>query len=88
MLHPGASLQERFRRQCQSLGNNANPGALKKAQEAHNEKRPALSFQPTPENLECLEEKRWEDKDRKPESNGSWLNRKLEKLRKLEKQGF
>lgn len=72
----------------QQLWNEANPDALKKAQSVYNEKRPIWTFRPTPENLEWLEEERWEDEDGKPESNASLLNRKLEKLKKLEQQGF
>ncbi|NEO33208.1 MAG: hypothetical protein F6K36_22840 [Symploca sp. SIO3C6] len=41
------------------------------------------SFQPTPENLKWLEEERCENED-----NAALLNRKLEKLRKLEQQGY
>lgn len=72
----------------QQSWNEANPGALKRAQEAYNEKRPIWTFRPTPENLEWLEEERWEDEDGKPESNAALLNRKLGKLRKLEQQGY
>lgn len=66
--------------------NEANPEVLKEAQETYNQKRPIWSFRPTTENLEWLEESRWDDEDGKPESNAALINRKLEKLRKLEQQ--
>lgn len=72
----------------QQRWNELNPDSLRKAQEAYNEKRPTWTFRPSPENLEWLEEERWEDEDRKPESNAALLNRKLVKLRKLEQQGY
>lgn len=72
----------------QQRWNDLNPQVLKDAQEAYNKKRPIWTFRPTPENLKWLEEERWEDEDGKPESNAALLNRKLEKLRKLEQQGF
>ena len=54
----------------------------------YNKKRPVWLFRPTPENIEWLEEERWDDDNGKPESDAMLLNRKLDKLRKLEQQGF
>lgn len=56
--------------------------------EQYDKKQPIWSFRPTTENLEWLEEERWENEDGTPESNAALLNRKLAKLRKLEQQGF
>ena len=49
---------------------------------------PMWFFQPSSENLQWLEEERWDNDDGEPESNAQLINRKLEKLRKLEQQGF
>lgn len=58
------------------------------AQQEDEPKPNAWTFQPTPENLEWLEEERQENEDGNLESDEALLNRKLEKLRKLEQQGF
>ena len=49
---------------------------------------PIWYFQITSENLQWLEEERWDNEDGTLESNAQLLNRKLEKLRELEQQGF
>ncbi len=72
----------------QQKWNSLNPEVIKKSQEKYNEKRPSWSFRPTPELLEWLEEERWDDKDSKPETNAALLTRKLNKLMKLERQGY
>lgn len=72
----------------QQQWNEEHPDVVQKAQQEYNKKRPIWSFRPTPENLEWLEEERWIDENGKPESDASLLNRKLEKLKKLESQGF
>lgn len=72
----------------QQRWNETHRETLQKAQEEYEKKRPTWSFRPTPENLDWLEEERWEDEDGKPESNAVLVNRKLEKLRKLEGKGF
>jgi hypothetical protein len=72
----------------QQQWNEANRQVLKKAQGTYNEKRPIWTFRPTTENLMWLEEERWEDEEGKLESNAALINRKLEKLRNLEEQGF
>ena len=72
----------------QQRWNEKHREAVQKAQEEYEKKRPTWSFRPTLENLEWLEQERWDDEEGKPESNASLLNRKLEKLRKLEQKGF
>lgn len=72
----------------QQQWNEEHPDVVQKAQQEYNKKRPIWSFRPTPENLEWLEEERWLDEKGKPESDASLVNRKLEKLKKLESQGF
>ena len=82
---PNAESLEKSRQQ---IWNENNPDVIQEAQERYNEKRPVWSFRPTPENLEWLEEERWENENGKPESDAALLNRKLAKLRELERQGF
>lgn len=72
----------------QQQWNEEHPDVVQKAQAEYNKKRPIWSFRPTPENIEWLEEERWNDDNGKPESDAMLLNRKLDKLRKLEQQGF
>ena len=72
----------------QQQWNEDHPDVVQKAQEEYNKKRPVWAFRPTPENIEWLEEERWDDDNGKPESDAMLLNRKLDKLRKLEQQGF
>jgi len=72
----------------QQQWNEEHPDIVQKAQTEYNKKRPVWSFRPTPENIEWLEEERWEDDNGKPESDAMLLNRKLDKLRLLEQQGF
>ena len=71
----------------QQQWNEEHPDVVQKAQIEYNKKRPVWSFRPTPENIKWLEEERWNDNG-KPESDAMLLNRKLDKLRKLEQQGF
>lgn len=72
----------------QQQWNEEHPNVVQKAQAEYNRKRPIWSFRPTSENIEWLEEERWNDDNGKPESDATLLNRKLDKLRKLEQQGF
>ncbi|MCL6753328.1 hypothetical protein KBT16_21095 [Nostoc sp. CCCryo 231-06] len=72
----------------QQRWNEANRDALYQAQENYNQKRPIMSFRPKTELLEWLEGERYQDENAEPESDASLLNRKLEKLRLLEIQGF
>lgn len=57
-------------------------------QNKDDDKSPIISFRPKAELLEWLEEERWTDDNGEPEADAALINRKLEKLRKLEKQGF
>ncbi|RCJ20222.1 hypothetical protein A6S26_05735 [Nostoc sp. ATCC 43529] len=72
----------------QQRWNEANRDALYQAQENYNQKRPIMSFRPKAELLEWLKEERWTDDNGEPETDASLLNRKLEKLKNLEQQGF
>lgn len=72
----------------QQQWNEEHPDIVQKARAEYNKKRPVWAFRPTPENIEWLEEERWNDDSGKPESDATLLNRKLDKLRKLEQQGF
>ena len=65
----------------------ANPDVIKKSKEEYDRKNPIMSFRPTPELIQWLEEERWDDNG-KPETDGTLIRRKLEKLRKLECQGY
>lgn len=72
----------------QQLWNEANRDKVYQSQEKYNQKRPIISFRPKAELLEWLEDERWTDDNGEPETDAALLNRKLEKLRKLEQQGF
>lgn len=72
----------------QQKWNEKNPDVVKQAQENYNKKRPTWSFRLTSEMFEWFEEERQYDDDGKPESNSALVFRKLEKLRKLESQGY
>lgn len=72
----------------QQRWNEANRDALYQAQENYNQKRPIISFRPKAELLEWLENERYKDENGEPETDAALLNRKLEKLKKLEQQGF
>lgn len=75
-------------RQSQEKWDKANPDVIKESKAKYDYKRPTWSFRPTPENLEWLEQERWDDDQGKPETDAALLNRKLSKLRELEQQGF
>jgi hypothetical protein len=72
----------------QQKWNEEHPDVIQKAQQEYNKKKPVWSVRLTPENMKWLEEERWTDENGKPESDSALLSRKLEKLRKLEQQGF
>ncbi|BAY42325.1 hypothetical protein NIES2111_67480 (plasmid) [Nostoc sp. NIES-2111] len=72
----------------QQRWNEANRDALYQAQENYNQKRPIISFRPKAELLEWLENERYKDENGELETDAALLNRKLEKLKKLEQQGF
>lgn len=71
----------------QQRWNEKHREAIQRAQEEYEKKRPTWSFRPSLENLEWLESERW-DNEGEPETNAALLNRKLDKLRKLEQQGL
>ncbi|BAY14222.1 hypothetical protein [Calothrix sp. NIES-2098] len=70
----------------QQLWNEANRDKVYQSQEKYNQKRPIISFRPKAELLQWLEEERCTDNNGEPETDAALLNRKLEKLRKLEQQ--
>ena len=61
----------------------SHPEVIKESKAKYDADNPILSFRPTPEILEWLEEERWDN-----ETNAALLKRKLEKLRQLECQGY
>jgi hypothetical protein len=65
----------------------ANPEFIKKSRAKYDLKCPILSFRPTSEIIKWLEEERYCD-DGIPETNAALVNRKLEKLRQMENQGY
>lgn len=79
---------KRMAKSRQQKWNEEHFNVIQKAQAEYNKKKPVWSVRLTPENMEWLEDSRWEDDKGKPESDAALLNRKLEKLRKLEQQGF
>jgi hypothetical protein len=72
----------------QQLWNEVNRDRVYQSQEKYNQKRPIISFRPKAELLEWLENERYKDENGEPETDAALLNRKLEKLKKLEQQGF
>jgi hypothetical protein len=65
-----------------------HPDIIKESKARYNANNPTFSFRPTPELLQWLDEERWEDEDGKPETNSALIIRKLEKLMKLEREGY
>lgn len=72
----------------QQIWNEKNREVVEKARSDYDKKRPNWSFRPTPEILEWLEQERWTEDDGKPETNAALIIRKLEKLKKLECEGY
>lgn len=64
-----------------------NPDAIRQSKAEYDRKNPVMSFRPTPELLQWLDEERWAD-DEKPETDAALIRRKLEKLMKMENQGY
>ncbi|AFY93091.1 hypothetical protein [Chamaesiphon minutus] len=64
-----------------------NPEAIRQSKAEYDRKNPVMSFRPTPELVQWLEEERWAD-DEKPETDAALIKRKLEKLMKMENQGY
>lgn len=87
-LMPEMSKPESPDKSPQQIWNEQHPEVIEKARAEYDKKRPVWSARLTPEIVEWLEEERWQDESGKPESDTALLNRKLEKLRKLEQQGF
>jgi len=66
-----------------------NPEIIKESKKKYDEKNPIWSFRPSEELREWLEEERWDsEEDGKPETNAQLLSRKLNKLMKLEREGY
>lgn len=78
------SAKSRRQKLLEELGDDVAP----QPQEKDDEKSPTLSFRPKPEILQWLEEQRWTYNDGEPEPDTVLINRKLEKLMKLEQQRF
>lgn len=66
----------------------AHPEIVRAAKARYDKKNPVWSFRPSTEIREWLEEERWDDERGEPETNAALVLRKLEKLRKLECQGY
>lgn len=72
----------------QQKWNEQNPKVIKSTNQRYNVNRPVISFRPPPEILEWLEEERWDDDEGRPETNAALVLRKLNKLKRLEDQGY
>jgi hypothetical protein len=75
-------------RSSQEKWDTAHPEIVKESKAKYDEKNPVWSFRPTTQMLEWFEEERWDDNDGKPETNAALITRKLEKLMKMEQQGY
>lgn len=75
-------------RHSQKKWDKAHPEAIKEFKAKYDAENPVWSFRPPSEIREWLEEERWSDEDGKPETNAALIIRKLEKLMKLEQQGY
>lgn len=65
-----------------------NREIIRRSKAKYNAKNPVFSFRTTPELLEWLEAERQKDENGKPENNSDLIIRKLEKLMKMEKEGY
>ncbi|MDV3002518.1 MAG: hypothetical protein N5P05_004173 (plasmid) [Chroococcopsis gigantea SAG 12.99] len=65
-----------------------HPEIIKESKAKYNSKNPIWSFRPTPELLQWLEEERWDDDEGNPEKTSALIIRKLEKLMKMEREGY
>ena len=70
-------------RHSQEKWDKIHPEIVKESKAKYDAKRPVISFRPTREIFSWLEEEQWDS-----ESKAESLNRKLEKLMKLEQQGY
>ena len=86
-IMPDIPEQESVESRRQKLLEEWGDSAIEQLQE-EGEKCPIWSFRPKPEIVEWLEEERWKENGGEPESDAALINRKLEKLMKLERQGF
>lgn len=87
-IMPEVSKPESPDKSPQQIWNEQHPEVIEKARAEYDKRRPVWSARLTPEIVKWLEEERWQDESGKPESDTALLNRKLEKLRRLEQQGF
>lgn len=70
------------------LWNESNSEIIQRSKAKYDRKNPIWSFRITPELLEWLNQERWDDNDGNPETNSALVIRKLNKLMKLENQGY
>lgn len=61
---------------------------IQRSKAKYDRKNPIWSFRITPELLEWLNQERWNDGDGNPETNSALVIRKLNKLMKLENEGY
>lgn len=70
------------------LWNKSNSEIIQRSKAKYDRKNPIWSFRITPELLEWLNQERWNDGDGNPETNSALVIRKLNKLMKLENEGY
>jgi|LakMenE01Jun11ns_1017448.scaffolds.fasta_scaffold9208751_1 hypothetical protein len=70
------------------LWNESNSEIIQISKAKYDRKNPIWSFRITPELLEWLNQERWNDGDSNPETNSALVIRKLNKLMKLENEGY
>ena len=70
------------------LWNESNSEIIQRSKAKYYRKNPIWSFRITPELLEWLNQERWNDGDGNPETNSALVIRKLNKLMKLENEGY
>ncbi|MBE9071300.1 MAG: hypothetical protein IM473_15515 [Microcystis sp. M015S2] len=70
------------------LWNESNSEIIQRSKAKYDRKNPIWSFRITPELLEWLNQERWNDGDGNPETNSALVIRKLNKLMKLENEGY
>ncbi len=79
---------ESTKSRCQKILEEWGDHVVIQPQNKSDEKSHTMSFSPTAELLEWLEEERGTDDNGESETDASLLNRKLKKLKNLEQQGF
>ena len=82
------ALNEKSNRTSQQQWDAKNAKIVKQSKAKYDQKNPVWSFRPTPELIEWLNEERWDKEDGKPETNAQLVIRKLNKLKKLDCQGY